>query len=84
MSNAETEAEQEQYTKLFGRDVKKHIKDIARKYILPAEGTVNFAVISNPSPAYATRCKPVGCNSPQPKQCPKCDGIFEPATGANS
>jgi hypothetical protein len=35
-----------------------------------------------PSPACATKCNPVGCKSPQPKQCPKCDGIFVPIPGA--
>ena len=34
-------------------------------------------------PTCATRCKPVGCLSPQPKQCAKCEGIFEPVGGAS-
>ncbi len=51
MLNTEIESESDGYRKLFSRDVKKHIKDIARKYILPEQGTVNFAVMYVPSEA---------------------------------
>lgn len=51
MLNAEIESESDSYRKLFARDVKKHIKDISRKYILPEQGTVNFAVMYVPSEA---------------------------------
>lgn len=40
-----------QYAREFTKDVKKHINDIARKYILPDEGTVDFAVMYVPSEA---------------------------------
>lgn len=45
MAKAKDEKERESAKKDFIRDVKKHIDDIAKKYILPDENTVDFAVM---------------------------------------
>lgn len=48
---ATSEEEQARYLKEFMMNVKKHIQDISKKYILPAENTVDFAVMYVPSEA---------------------------------
>lgn len=45
MIKATTPEDRERSRKDFGRDVKKHIEDISKKYILADEGTVDYAIM---------------------------------------
>ncbi len=49
MAKAATDAEKISYQKEFTRDIKRHIDTIAKKYILPEEGTMDFALMYVPS-----------------------------------
>ncbi len=49
MAMAETKSERAVAKKAFVRNIKKHIQDIAKKYILPEEKTLDFAFMYLPS-----------------------------------
>lgn len=49
MTKATEKQEKEAYEKEFLRDIKKHIDTISKKYILPSEGTMDFALMYVPS-----------------------------------
>jgi DNA recombination protein RmuC len=49
MVKAESKEEKTTFEKEFIKDIKKHISDISRKYILPSEGTMDFALMYVPS-----------------------------------
>ncbi len=49
MAEAETEEEKKRYEKVFIKDVRKHIRDISKKYVLPDEETLDFALMYLPS-----------------------------------
>ena len=51
MQRAQEEAAAATFRREFRKDTKKHISDISRKYILPAEGTTDFAIMYVPSEA---------------------------------
>jgi DNA recombination protein RmuC len=51
MAKAKDKQDRQPFKRAFIKDVKKHIKAISQKYILPEEGTMDFALMYIPSEA---------------------------------
>lgn len=51
MAKAENDLDKKVYERAFEKDVKVHIDAISKKYILPAEGTIDYALMYIPSEA---------------------------------
>lgn len=49
MSDAQSRKDEAVYKRHFVSDIKKHIKTISKKYIVPSEGTMDFALMYIPS-----------------------------------
>jgi len=49
MTGAKSESDKKVFQKEFEKDVRKHIDDISRKYILTEEGTIDYALMYIPS-----------------------------------
>lgn len=49
MIEADKQSQKEKFKQAFIRDVRKHIRDISQKYILPDEDTLDFALMYLPS-----------------------------------
>lgn len=51
MTKAQSENEKKSFQKEFSRDIKRHIEDISKKYILTDEGTIDYALMYIPAEA---------------------------------
>lgn len=51
MNEAQIEKEKKRFRREFEKDVRKHIREISKKYILTEEGTVDYALMYVPSEA---------------------------------